>query len=91
MGANPTALAIIQISREIAIRIGGDATLRAEYIANTALDALGIIPHGSQRPPTAGMIIPRASGTEYDASRVDFLPVFWPFLVCHHLTSELIR
>jgi hypothetical protein len=91
MGANSTALAIIQISRKIAIFIGGDATLRAKYIANTALDALGIIPHGPQRPPAAGMIVPRASGTEYHAPRVDFLPILWPFLVCHHLTSELIR
>jgi hypothetical protein len=90
MGANPATLAIIQISRKIAILIGGDATLRAKYIANTALDALRIIPHGPQRPPTAGVIVARASGTEYDAPRVDFLPVFWPFFVCHHLTSEFI-
>jgi hypothetical protein len=46
MGANPTALAIIQISRKITIAIGGDAPLGAEYIAQTAFDALGVLPDG---------------------------------------------
>src|SRR5512147_1296129 len=73
--ADPAALAVIQIRNEVPFLVLLDASLRAEDVANPALDALLLVQDRSLGFPASGLVVCGVTRSENHAAGVDFMPL----------------
>jgi len=76
MRADAAALAIVQVGLEQSVFGLLYASFRAKHVTDTAFDAFGVIPDGTLRAPTAGVIFTGASRFGNNTADRKLLPCF---------------
>src|SRR5512137_1373710 len=72
VGADPAALAVIQVRNEVPFLVLLDAALGAEYVADPAFDALLLVQDRSLGFPAPGLVVCGVARSEDHAAGVDF-------------------